>query len=154
MQPTAHRSRLRFAVALAGLACASCSSSPSTATVAVAADSGARVVDLARTTEGFTQEIPVDARATPVTRVPTGSTVFFRNPDPSRFVILKLSGDFHGCKDCATVTGFACLQSGATSQAIQPGGIVSLCFHDAGRFPFEVRGGDTPLGGIVEVYAR
>jgi hypothetical protein len=146
--------RARLFLPLLAILAVSCASAPDVGAPSGHADSGARVVDLSASTEGFEPELPVDAAAVPVTRIPTGSTLFFRNPDPSRFVILRLAGDFRGCGGCATVTGFACLQDGATSQAIQPGGIVSLCFHEPGKFPLEVRGGATPFGGLVEVFQR
>jgi hypothetical protein len=42
------------------------------------------------------------------------------------------------------VLGFAPGPNGARSLPIAPGGIATLCFHDAGTFPFTAR-----LGGVT-----
>jgi hypothetical protein len=109
-----------------------------------AAPSGARILDLDPSSPGF-------SRGEILTRLPAGTTVFFRNPDPRSFSVVRVGGDFSGCAGCVTVTGFACMKKGATSQAIQPGGLASLCFHEPGRFPVEVLCAAGTLRGTIEV---
>lgn len=89
----------------------------------------------------------------PVTTLTAGEVVFFRNPDAAQFVQVRIDGDFAGCAQCVTVTGFACLKDGAISRAIEPGGVASVCFHEPGRFQVLVEAQGKTISGVLEVMA-
>ena len=110
------------------------------------------VLDLGIGKPGVFAESTAATQSPPASRVPIGATVFFRNADANHFVQLAVTGDFQCCAGCVTVTNFTCLKSGALATAIEPGGMSTLCFHNPGRYPFRVTGGEQTLTGYLEVF--
>ncbi|MBL8756237.1 MAG: hypothetical protein JNK15_23280 [Planctomycetes bacterium] len=80
-------------------------------------------------------------------RIPAFSTVVWRN---AASVPLRIAIDAAACPDCETVLGFAGSAAGAHAAAVAPGQVATLCFHDAGTFPFVLQlGGREHRGTIV-----
>lgn len=84
----------------------------------------------------------------------TGDALFFKSNEKGGFLQVRVEGDFECAKDCETQEGFRCMKDRAESRAIEPGGIVSLCFHRPGRYGVTVVGGERVLRGFVEVRER
>ncbi len=148
--------RIHDLLVLTLLALAACSATPMAEPPRGAADTAhahlaSAFVLLDGSTRGLGPSASLRMDQEPFAKLHRGETLFFRNPDPSRFLQVRIDGDFRGCAQCVTVTGFACLEDGAQSRAIEPGGIATLCFHDAGRFEVQIRGGAADLGGVLEV---
>lgn len=81
-------------------------------------------------------------------QIPVLSTVVWRNLGAAPVTVeIELAT----CGRCETVLGFAPGPNGARSVPIAPGGIATLCFHDAGTFPFTARLGDTVHTGTITV---
>jgi hypothetical protein len=104
-------------------------------------------------TPGFALDGGAAAGAPLLTQIREGDYLFFKNPDGAPFVQVKIDGDFHESKECATYSGFECLGKACQSRPIEPGGVVSLCFHHAGRFNVHILGPE-PAVGVVEVVVR
>jgi hypothetical protein len=148
---------VRLLLPLLGVASLQCGAAPTSTDAAVEASSGdrdapRRVVDLFPGTPGIERERREGDR--PASRFPAGTTIFLRNPDPTRFCVVRIEGDLSTSRECATVTGFTFGEAAAVSDPIAPGGVASLCFHEPGRYPFEVSGGAGPLAGVFEVVPR
>lgn len=92
--------------------------------------------------------------STPRTMVRTGDSVFFKNDDPREFLQIQVDGDFVSSRDCETLQGFICMNHRAESRAVEPGGIVVLCFHAAGTFPVRAIRGMQTMETLVEVASR
>ncbi|MBI3817575.1 MAG: hypothetical protein HY286_02700 [Planctomycetes bacterium] len=86
-------------------------------------------------------------------RIKPGEAVFFKNEESRRFLQIRIDGDFACARDCETEQGFQCLHDRAESRAIEPGGIVALCFHNSGKFKITILGPGKSLEGIMEVAA-
>lgn len=81
-------------------------------------------------------------------RIPVLSTIVWRNLGAAPALVeIELAT----CGRCETVLGFAPGPNGARSLPIAPGGIATICFHDAGTFPFTARLGDTVHTGSITV---
>lgn len=81
-------------------------------------------------------------------QIPVLSTIVWRNLGAEPLTVeIQLAT----CGRCETVLGFAPGPNGARSLPIAPGGIATLCFHDAGTFPFTARLGDTVHTGSITV---
>jgi hypothetical protein len=122
---------------------------------------GARWVNLSASTSGFAARTSAESAAagSVVARVRQGDYLFFKNPDPVRSVELSIDGDFTCAKECATNSGFRVGKEHCESKPIEPGGFVSMCFHNVGKYPVHVKTSDgnskiTELQGILEVEAR
>lgn len=83
-------------------------------------------------------------------RIPAMSTVVWRNVAA---VPLTIDVDSTTCASCETVLGFRSKERGAGCRAVAPGGVASLCFHEAGSFPFVVHLEDRELRGTIVVGA-
>ncbi|MFN0206148.1 MAG: hypothetical protein ACKVS6_07520 [Planctomycetota bacterium] len=90
----------------------------------------------------------------PLAQIVAGETIFFSSGDPAGFAQVRLEGDLLASQDCETVQGFQCFSTGATSRAIEPGGIVSLCFHKPGIYKLRFVGKSATLEGYVEVRSK
>ena len=86
----------------------------------------------------------------PAVKIPILSTVVWRNRGnaPMRIEVAAAS-----CGGCDTVLGFTPVTKGARSADVAPGAIATLCFHQAGVFPFVAHVGSTELRGTIEVAA-
>lgn len=84
-------------------------------------------------------------------RIPTMSTVVWRNVAATP---LTIDVESTTCASCETVVGFRSkAEAGAGCRSVAPGGVVSLCFHDPGSFPFVVHLADRDLRGTIVVGA-
>jgi len=84
----------------------------------------------------------------PAVSIPTFATVVWRN---SARVPLTIDVTAATCHECDTVMGFTNVATGARSVAVAPGGITTLCFHDAGTFAYVVHVGDAAHAGVIQV---
>ena len=87
----------------------------------------------------------------PTVTVPVFSTVVWRNRG-SKPMAIEVEGAPYN--ECDTVLGFAAAGNGSRAAAIQPGEVATLCFHEAGTFPFKVRVDATERQGFVLVKAE
>lgn len=108
---------------------------------------------LSALTPGLVPEGSAPAGA-PVTVLREGDYIFFKNPEAVRYVSVAVEGDLTASKDCSTYIGFECRGASCESRAIEPGGFVSLCFHDRGRYGVSVKGTEPALRGVIEVRPR
>lgn len=114
---------------------------------------GSQLIQLSPEMRGFfvTNNPPASE---PLSQIESGDSLFFKSVETARFLQIRVDGDFADSKDCETQTGFRCFKTGAESRAIEPGGIVTLCFHRPGKYKLTVLGAEKPLQGFVEVGAR
>lgn len=84
----------------------------------------------------------------PTVSIPTFATVVWRNRGTHD---LTIEVDAATCPDCDTVLGFAAGDHGARSTTVSPGAVVTLCFHEAGTFPYTARLGGVELRGSIDV---
>lgn len=80
--------------------------------------------------------------------VPTYATVVWRNQTGAPLAVDVLAA---ACNDCDTVLGFLPGADGARATQVPPGGIATLCFHDAGTFEFVARAGAVEHRGTITV---
>lgn len=85
-------------------------------------------------------------------RVPAMATVVFQNRTQNAVAITVLGA---ACPACDTVLGFSAALEGARTEALPPGSIASLCFHEPGHYPFRATtaGGSVRQGGTLRVEA-
>jgi hypothetical protein len=88
-----------------------------------------------------------------VVRVSRYASVVWQNDTPDAVVVEVVGGV---CNGCETVLGFVPSERGARTAPVPCGGMVSLCFHEAGRFEYSVRpqNGAFPSRGVVVVEDR
>ncbi|MCA8956149.1 MAG: hypothetical protein KDC87_08745 [Planctomycetes bacterium] len=82
--------------------------------------------------------------------LPTFGTVVFRNAR-SEAVTIEVDRPLGVCSQCSTALGFVADGAQTVAKAIPAHGIASLCFHDAGRFGFVVRGAAGEQRGSIAV---
>jgi hypothetical protein len=128
------RPALVLALALLPCACASSSSTPHLRTVTLTvADAG--------------------IQPGPDVTIPRFATVVFRHGLSDRDATFEVSVDrpLEPSEPCSTTLNF--LATGARSQSAPIGArdIASLCFHDAGVFPYVIRAGAREMRGTVRV---
>lgn len=87
----------------------------------------------------------------PAVSIPTFATIVWRNQATAPLVIEVTAAT---CHQCDTVMGFANVATGARSVTVAPGGIATLCFHDAGTFGYEARVGAATHDGVIQVGAK
>lgn len=80
--------------------------------------------------------------------IPAFATVVWRNGGAVPIVV---EVDAAACNACETVLGFTATEQGVRSVSIPPQGVATLCFHDAGRFPFLARGNGADQHGTIVV---
>ena len=84
-------------------------------------------------------------------RIPVMSTLVWRNRTD---LPLQIDIASAACNQCDTVLGFTKVGTGARAIALAPGGIATLCFHDAGVFAYTTQSGDRVLEGTIAVGAE
>jgi hypothetical protein len=156
--PFAPKGRAAVFLALAGCLIFACAARPGAGekgTHESVAAPKPRLIELSAQMQGWIVDAdPGRVQASKLTTLVTGDTLFFQSAEGERFVQIRIDGDFRASKDCQTIHGFACLADRAESRALEPGGIVSLCFHSPGVFKLTVSGGERTLTGFVEVRPR
>ncbi|MEO6593966.1 MAG: hypothetical protein ABIP94_04360 [Planctomycetota bacterium] len=80
--------------------------------------------------------------------IPVFATVVWRNRGSAPAVI---DVDTPSCPDCDTVLGFTPTDHGTHTAKVDPGDVVTLCFHTAGVVPFVARIGSAEHRGTVLV---
>ena len=99
----------------------------------------------------FTTTITVTADAllpASTVSIPAMSTVVWRNKSPQDLTIEFQS---MSCPGCDTVFAFAAGPNGARAATIAPGAVATMCFHEAGSYPFVVHAGGRDRTGAIEV---
>lgn len=80
--------------------------------------------------------------------IPMLSSVLWRNRGSQP---LEVTIHAKTCGGCETVLGFAPAGDSACAHAIAPGSFASICFHEAGTFPFVAKIGDHEQRGEIVV---
>ncbi|MBK8978703.1 MAG: hypothetical protein IPM29_22625 [Planctomycetes bacterium] len=89
-----------------------------------------------------------------VVHVPRFGTVVFRSAVAGAPIDVAVARPIGGSAPCSTLLGFADEGGRSAAHGIAGAGFASLCFHDAGRFPFVVEVGGRELHGTVVVDAE
>ena len=84
----------------------------------------------------------------PVVQIPTFATVVWRNRSGGDIRIDVLTDACHGCD---TVMGFTADGDGAHSKQVAAECVVTLCFHEPGRFEYVVHVAGKDHRGTIEV---
>lgn len=83
-------------------------------------------------------------------RIPTFATVVFKNELTSGDITVQIARPYTPSAGCTTALGFhsvfQAVAEASDSDPVPPQGVVSLCFHHAGSFPYTVK---TPAGERV-----
>jgi hypothetical protein len=83
--------------------------------------------------------------------LPMFGTVVFRNLRAAGTVTIDIARPYEPSATCSTALGFAADGDHSIAQSVPPHGIAALCFHEAGQFPFVVRGAGGEQHGTVVV---
>lgn len=83
-------------------------------------------------------------------QVPMRSVIVFRNASTAP-VSVHVDQPYASCWYCDTCCGFHAEGAGSSSQPLPPDGMVSICFHEAGAFAFEIRGAGGSRRGRITV---
>lgn len=79
-----------------------------------------------------------------------GGVVLFRN-DTAAPLSIAIDGNFSCTSHCDTSFGFTLGERGDVADAVAPGKVVAICFHNVGRFPYVAQSGDRQWRGSIRV---
>jgi hypothetical protein len=83
--------------------------------------------------------------------IPQYASVVFRNERGAGDIEVALDRELGQSQGCATTLHFEAVGHGAVARALPPHGIATICFHEAGTFPFVVRTAAGELHGSIVV---
>jgi ABC-type transporter lipoprotein component MlaA len=86
----------------------------------------------------------------PNVRLPQFGTLVFRN-QRGEPVDVSVARPFAPSANCSTALHFAADGAMSVAHGVRGDNLASLCFHEAGTFPFVISDGKTQWRGIVEV---
>lgn len=86
----------------------------------------------------------------PAASLPVFGVLVFRNATAAPIEI-RVQAPFPPCAQCSTVLGFQDEAGHGVARSVPAQGVASLCFHDAGRFPFVVKTAAGERTGSVAV---